>query len=1031
MSAPIEITRLAKSGGPLTKRVYLSDTGALTSDGSACLMADGAACRVRLDSLGAFADLIARLDPHEAIALGALRPDLPDQVKVTTKRRLDQLNGAASAELIARTGDYIRYGRDAPALALVDVDTKGLPSEVAGRVKEVGGFWKALASVAPQLDQAGRVLRRSTSSGLSRSDTGEQLAGSNGVHVFVLVQNGSDIERFLRTLHARCWLHGLGWLMIGAGGQLLERSLVDQSVYAPERLVFEGAPVLVAPFVQDRAQRAPVVTPGVAIDTRAACPNLTQAEQARLRDLRAAEAHRIAPQSAKARAAFVTTQAARIAERTGISKLLSIRVVERQCAGILLPAIALPFDAAEFDGCTVANILADPDRFDGATLADPLEGAEYGRCKAKVMRRADGTPWINSFAHGHTVYELRHDAASIEAAILAATPEEAAERFVKLLLAGDVAADEEQRLRDLVMERSGVRARPLGAKIKAALEEQKKRRAAEDRERHAAERADTRLRLPVPQPDDERLPVLRMLDEILGGVREAVPPMRDVEGRPVEVRCRMPMLVHELTSKGANADEATGTRLPPPELPLLSRHDKYSLSHEIERHVAFEMQTEKDGARPVALPPAFVEHYLQYRDSTLPRVGAVVTAPLVLPDGTLLAPDGLDRERKLVFRIDPALTAIVPPPASCTRQAVAAAMTYLTNKWLTDVSSDFAGKCVVIGAALTVLERAILPERPAFFISAGQRGGGKTTTANMIAVATTGKRAPAAAWSSSEEERRKALLSYLSEGLAILVFDNIPRGAAISCPSIEKALTAETYSDRVLGQTESRTVPATSVLIFTGNNIAPKGDMASRSLSARIDVDRPDPENRSFKHPDPIGWTLANRGEILASLFTILLGNPQLRAPEPPRTRFKMWWHLVGSAVEYAAATLDQAVDFESLFLSYEAEDETTNAIAGALDIMRGTWGDSSFMADDVAKLITDPMTGEIDKSRELKGCLDAACERPMPLATGRAVTWRLNAFAGAPVRVGDHVMLLKKVAAVGSGGKATHYGNRYQVRLV
>ena len=104
----------------------------------------------------------------------------------------------------------------------------------------------------------------------------------------------------------------------------------------------------------------------------------------------------------------------------------------------------------------------------------------------------------------------------------------------------------------------------------------------------------------------------------------------------------------------------------------------------------------------------------------------------------------------------------------------------------------------------------------------------------MISVAVLGRRAAAAAWSPSEEERRKALFAYLGEGVALLVWDNIPRGAVISCPSIEKALTAETYKDRILGVTETRTVPASTVHVFTGNNIAPRGDMASRSLTARL-----------------------------------------------------------------------------------------------------------------------------------------------------------------------------------------------------
>jgi hypothetical protein len=91
----------------------------------------------------------------------------------------------------------------------------------------------------------------------------------------------------------------------------------------------------------------------------------------------------------------------------------------------------------------------------------------------------------------------------------------------------------------------------------------------------------------------------------------------------------------------------------------LTRHTKYTLTHEIERHIAFIHEMEDGNDRLVALPSLFVEHYLAYRDSVLPCVGAVVTAPLVLPDGTLLAPVGLDRERKLVFRIEPALTAIL------------------------------------------------------------------------------------------------------------------------------------------------------------------------------------------------------------------------------------------------------------------------------------------------------------------------------------------------------------------------------------
>ena len=44
----------------------------------------------------------------------------------------------------------------------------------------------------------------------------------------------------------------------------------------------------------------------------------------------------------------------------------------------------------------------------------------YGRCVAKVMRRADGTPWFHSFAHGRTIYALKLDVAGVRNALEAA-----------------------------------------------------------------------------------------------------------------------------------------------------------------------------------------------------------------------------------------------------------------------------------------------------------------------------------------------------------------------------------------------------------------------------------------------------------------------------------------------------------------------------------------------------------------------------------------------------------------------------------
>src|SRR3954467_11372274 len=100
----LEITLLEKTGGPLTKKIKVGDDGRLISDGSACKMWAGVAHRVRLKNVPHdLARQIHHLTESQAIALGALEPALPDQVKVITKSHLEKLNGHAAPGVIART----------------------------------------------------------------------------------------------------------------------------------------------------------------------------------------------------------------------------------------------------------------------------------------------------------------------------------------------------------------------------------------------------------------------------------------------------------------------------------------------------------------------------------------------------------------------------------------------------------------------------------------------------------------------------------------------------------------------------------------------------------------------------------------------------------------------------------------------------------------------------------------------------------------------------------------------------------------
>jgi hypothetical protein len=476
------------------------------------------------------------------------------------------------------------------------------------------------------------------------------------------------------------------------------------------------------------------------------------------------------------------------------------------------------------------------------------------------------------------------------------------------------------------------------------------------------------------------------------------------------------------------------TQLPVPEQWVIHTMDEMEVAEMIERHIDY---VDAEG-RSVHLPMQFVRHYMRRDDGALPTIVTIATLPIVLADGVILAmDDGLDRDRGIVFKIPEQLLTMLPHRTGCTKETVGRAMRFLTEDWLCDVACDYTGRCTLIAAALTLIERSILDQRPVFFVSAGQRGSGKTTALTMLVEAVTGIAPAAAAWSPNEEERRKAVFSYFLYGLTYILWDNISRGTQISCPHIEKSCTAAYYADRKLGVSQMVATAASTIHLFTGNNIAPKGDLASRSLQVRLDIDRIDPENRNFKHPDPIGWTRAHRCEILQALYVILLGNPALDLPRDAamKTRFKMWYRVVGAAVEHAAQCaavqtvagegyteqpfgpgITPHIDFGSLFLTQEADDEDATSLAEMLLALDQAMANRDaamgrlkqpFRATDIADMLN--ATAVDPNALIVRGFLFPAKTSEM-LITAKSIGKRLKAHVGEPVKHGDQTLSLKSI---------------------
>ena len=273
----------------------------------------------------------------------------------------------------------------------------------------------------------------------------------------------------------------------------------------------------------------------------------------------------------------------------GLARQQAERAVD---GGVLLPDFVLLFDLPEFAGCTVGDVLADPDRYVGQTLADPQEGIEYGRGKAKVMQRADGSMWIHSFAHGRAVYELKLDTDRLRERLEKLSDGEVIPAFVRLVRRmADVAALDRLRIRKALRARLKVNAKEFDQQERLAIRaedtEDAQLREAE-RQRQRAARGDFRPQRAVPPDDSPYLPVVAQLDDLFVAADVIEPPMRDIEGAMAAAMSRQIDGTHLLTTDGANAEEGPAERLPAPEHVLLTKLNNVETATTVERYIDYQ-----------------------------------------------------------------------------------------------------------------------------------------------------------------------------------------------------------------------------------------------------------------------------------------------------------------------------------------------------------------------------------------------------------------------------------------------------------
>jgi len=416
------------------------------------------------------------------------------------------------------------------------------------------------------------------------------------------------------------------------------------------------------------------------------------------------------------------------------------------------------------------------------------------------------------------------------------------------------------------------------------------------------------------------------------------PRMRVTSGAGGTKRHELPKIVvnnRQLPEVTAEAVEALAGHNDPPEIfvragrlvrvredengsPEIQSMDDPHIKGRLARVANYVRTTEK-GETKVIPPDWLVKDVGQLPHWPFPSLEALVEAPIMRPDGTIFDVPGYDPQTRLYYRPGEGFK-VAPIPAAPTTADTKAAISLLDEAVGEFPYEDEASAANTLALMLTPLVRqAVAGPVPLALIDKPQAGTGGSLLAETIAIIGSGRTAEMLGAPRDEEEWRKQITAKLAAGATMITVDNVE--GALYAPSLARALTARTWTDRVLGRSETVTVSQRATWIATGNNIQLRGDLPRRCYWIRLDARESRPWQReNFKHPDLLGWVAKNRGRLVHALLVLArawfaAGKP--KAPGLPRLgSFEAWAETVGGMVAFAgipgflgnlAALYDQA----------------------------------------------------------------------------------------------------------------------------
>ena len=266
--------------------------------------------------------------------------------------------------------------------------------------------------------------------------------------------------------------------------------------------------------------------------------------------------------------------------------------------------------------------------------------------------------------------------------------------------------------------------------------------------------------------------------------------------------------------------------------PIVRGVDHDRLKHRLARTIIwFKPGKRGHGAERVpAQPPSHVvRDMLATPNMPLPVLKRIVATPILTPKGTLRKAPGYDTGTQTYYQPPPGF--VLPRVPSKPTAAELCRAKLILEELLGDF--PFVSEADRTHAAVALMEpfaRSVINgPTPLYLIAKPSPGSGASLLADVLAYPFLGRPIPTMSEAREEEEWRKRITAKLRSGPGAILLDNLQR--RLDSPALSAAITSTTWEDRLLGSSETLSLPVEVLWLATGNNPSLSHEMTRRAVT--------------------------------------------------------------------------------------------------------------------------------------------------------------------------------------------------------